>query len=117
MKDMEGKVHSAMDRQCDERSYAAPVDVLMDIGLLDKKELDDWRRGRTPYLEAVCKGNLHKLSAITREMKSYARSKGWKENITEYRQWGSKSRVLRFSKSGDPNIEKTYSTHYCVNKK
>lgn len=117
MKDMEGKVHTAMDRQCENRGYATPVDVLMDIGLLDKKELENWRYGRIPYLEAVCKGNLHKLTAITKEMRSYARSKGWRESKSEYRQWGAKSRVLRFSKSGDPNVERFYSTHYIANMK
>ena len=31
-----GKVHSAMYQQCRKRGYAAPVDVLMDIGVLSK---------------------------------------------------------------------------------
>jgi len=35
---------------------------------------------------------------------------------TAYHQWGNgKNRMLRFSKSGDPNIEKTYSSHYIWN--
>ena len=38
MKDMPSKVHDAMYRQCQSREYAAPVDVLMDIGMLDKAE-------------------------------------------------------------------------------
>ena len=33
-----GAVHSAMYRQCKERGYAAPVDVLMDIGVLPKNQ-------------------------------------------------------------------------------
>lgn len=31
-----GKVHSSMYHQCQKRGYAAPVDVLMDIGVLPK---------------------------------------------------------------------------------
>jgi hypothetical protein len=35
---------------------------------------------------------------------------------TVYRQWGKgKKRILRFSKSGDPNLEKAYSRHYIWN--
>jgi hypothetical protein len=30
------KVHSAMYQQCQERGFAAPVDVLMDLGVLQK---------------------------------------------------------------------------------
>lgn len=43
-----GKVHSAMYHQCQKRGYAAPVDVLMDIGVLPKKKMGDWRFGRIP---------------------------------------------------------------------
>lgn len=38
-KDMVGKVHNAVYQQCQRRGYATPVDVLMDIGVLDKKSM------------------------------------------------------------------------------
>lgn len=56
------KVCSSMYRQCRERGYATPVDVLREIGVLPKKKYEDWRFGRIPYLESVCTVNLHKLS-------------------------------------------------------
>lgn len=59
-----GKVHSAMYHQCQNRGYATPVDVLIDIGVLSKEKHEDWRFGRVSYLEAVCAVNLHKLSFI-----------------------------------------------------
>ena len=51
MKDMQAKVADAMYRQCHSRGFAAPVDVFMDIGVLDKGRYDDWRMGRVPFLE------------------------------------------------------------------
>ena len=112
------KVHNAMDQQCRSRGFVAPVDVFMDIGVLDKKKFEDWRRGRIPYLEAVCSGSLHKLTEIMKVVRKYASQKGLKPSVTDYRQWGAKSRVLRFSKYGNPNVEKSYATHYVdVNKK
>lgn len=36
------KIHSAMYHQCQKRGYAAPVDVLVDIGVLSEKK---WRIG------------------------------------------------------------------------
>ena len=36
-------VYAFMDRQCSERGYAAPVDVLMDIGVLSKQKYEEWR--------------------------------------------------------------------------
>lgn len=116
MKNMTEKVQSAVYRQCQSRGYATPVDVLIDIGVLDKKKHEDWRRGRIPFLEAVCTMNLHKLSEVLKIIRKYAMDNGLKPSETDYRQWGAKSRKLRFSKTGNPAVEKSYSTHYTVNK-
>lgn len=64
-----GKVCSSMYRQCRERGYATPVDVLMEIGVLPKKKYEGWRFGRIPYLESVCTVNLHKLSFVMHQMR------------------------------------------------
>ena len=36
-----GKVHSAVYHQCQQRGYAAPADVLVDIGVLPKQKYED----------------------------------------------------------------------------
>ena len=114
-----GRIHSSMYHQCKDRGYAAPVDVLMDIGVLRKQDYENWRNGRVDYLERVCQCNLHKLSEIMKEVRSYAGKNELKPSETVYKQWGKKGRVikLRFSKSGDPGIEKGYSTHYVDSKR
>ena len=113
------KVHSAMYRQCKERGYAAPVDVLMDIGILSKQKYEEWRFGRVPFLEAVCNANLKKLSTVTHEMRVYAKSHNLKPSFCYYKRWGVKKKgghkdviPLRFSKSGIAEIERQYSTHF-----
>ncbi|MGN0341227.1 MAG: hypothetical protein ACI4DO_00375 [Roseburia sp.] len=120
-KELIGKIHSAMYHQCQHRGYATPVDVLMDIGVLPKKEYEDWRFGRVPYLESVCLVNLRKLSFIMHQMRVYARKSELKPSFCYYKQWGVKKKngqghkpvlPLRFSKSGNPEIEKWYATHF-----
>ena len=115
------KVHSAMYAQCRKRGYAAPVDVLMDLGVLPKQKYEDWRFGRVDYLERVCTVNLHKLSFIMSQIRAYARKQGLKPSFCYYKQWGVKKKngqghkpvvPLRFSKSGNAEIEKNYATHY-----
>ena len=107
------KVNASMSRQITSRGYAAAVDVLMDIGALSKKNYEDWRFGRVPYLERVCTMNLHKLAEVNRQMRTYAKGAGLKPSFCYYKQWGNKEkRLLRFSKSGESNIEKAYATHY-----
>lgn len=120
-KELLEKVYNAMYQQCLRRGYAAPVDVLMDIGVLPKKKYEEWRCGRESYLESVCTINLRKLSFIMRQMRIYAQKTGLKPSFCYYRQWAVKKKTgqghkpvipLRFSKSGDPKIEKWYSTHF-----
>ena len=114
-----GKVYSAVYHQCQQRGYAAPADVLVDIGVLPKQKYEDWRFGKVRYLEAVCTCNLKKLSFIMKQIRSYAKKSSLKPSFCYYKRWGVKKRhghkpviPLRFSKSGNPEIEKAYATHY-----
>ena len=124
-KEIISKVHSSMYHRINKTGVAAPVDVLMDIGILSKKDYESWRFGRIPYLEAVCRANLRKLSFVMRQMRLYAQKNGLKPSETFYKRWGVKKPTgqgkppvihLRFSKSGDPNVEKWYATHFVDSK-
>ena len=57
-KELIGKVHSAVYHQCQRRGYAAPVDVLMEVGVLPKQKYEDWRFG-------LFGTGLHRQSAQT----------------------------------------------------
>ena len=114
-----GTVHSAVYHQCLQRGYAAPADVLVDIGVLPKQKYEDWRFGKVRYLEAACTCNLKKLSFIMKQIRSYAKKSNLKPSFCYYKRWGVKKKhghktviPLRFSKSGNPEIEKAYATHY-----
>lgn len=50
----------------------APVDVLVGMGLLAPEKLEDWRRGRVPYLEKVINCNLTRLSRLLRILRFHA---------------------------------------------
>ena len=86
------KVNSAMYHQCKSRGYAAPVDVLVDIGVLPKQKYEDWRFGRIPFLEAVCNVNLRKLSLVMHQMRVYAQKNSLKPSYCYYKQWGTKKK-------------------------
>jgi hypothetical protein len=108
-----GPVHNSMYQQLKARGYAAPVDVLLDIGVLTKSDYENWRFGKVDYLEQVCKVNLRKLSEIMKIVRVYAQKNDLKASWTFYRQYGSKNKKqLRFSKSGNHSIERSYATHY-----
>jgi hypothetical protein len=111
--DIHNRVKTAMSGLIHKNGVAAPVDVLIELGVLSKEDYENWRFGHVPYLEKVCKINLSKLSTIMREMRAYAKEHNLKESWTAYQKWGKGGSVrLRFSKSGNENVERGYATHF-----
>jgi hypothetical protein len=89
-----------------------PVDVLVEMRLLKREHLEDWRFGRAPYLERVVNCNLSRLSVLLRILRFHADELNLKPSFTVYNRWGKGPKhLLRFSKTGDPNLEKAYATH------
>jgi hypothetical protein len=95
-------------------TVVAPVEVLLQMQRITKQQYEDWRFGRIPYLERVTAGGLGKMYRILRILELQARKLNLTPSRTVYRKWGKggKRIVLRFSKSGDPNVEAAYSRHY-----
>jgi hypothetical protein len=90
-----------------------PVDVLVGMDLLNRKQLEDWRRGRTPYLERVINCNLARLRRVLRILRFHAHDRKLKPSLTVYVRSGSGPKQrLRFTKTGDPRLEEAYATHF-----
>lgn len=56
--------------------------------------------------------SLPEISAAMRVFRSWAESTGLRPSETVYVSRTRDRRQLRFSKSGDPNIERAYRTHW-----
>jgi hypothetical protein len=69
-------------------NVVTPVELLLRLQRITKAQHEDWRRGRIPYLERVCVGNLSKLSVILRLLDCHARAIGLKPSQTVYHKWG-----------------------------
>ena len=113
-----GKVRESVYTRIQKQGYVAPVEVMMDVGVLSKESYENWRFGRVPYLERVCNVNLHKLATLMHEIRSLAVKYGYEPSVTLYKKWGKGTKItLRFSKYGNPRIEEHYSTHYLDRKR
>ena len=108
-KHLEGRAIQAAEAALAHHQYVSAIDVLTGMGLLAPAQLDAWRKGRVDFLERVIQGNLKKISASMKAFRLWARAKGLKPSETGYKRG---SMDLRFSKSGDPGIERSYRTHY-----
>jgi hypothetical protein len=95
------------------KGYVCTIDVLMGLGYLTGKALEDWRFRRVSCIERVCSTNLNRLSFIIKTMRKNADELGLESSLTVYRKYGKGPKhILRFSKSGDKRIEELYATHY-----
>jgi hypothetical protein len=91
----------------------APVDVLIGMDLLKPACLEDWRRGRVPFLERHILGNLTRLTRLLRILRMHAHDLNLVPTVVEYRRWGKGPKQrLRFTKTGDPRIEEAYARHF-----
>ncbi len=93
--------------------FVAPIDVFVHLEQLSRTDLESWRLGRVPYLEKVIRCNLSQASRILRLLRMHAHDLNLRPSQTAYVKWGKGERTpLRFSKTGDPNIEEAYSRHF-----
>ncbi len=113
----EARVVRAVAKILSRSDVVAPVEVLIEMGNLSKKNYDAWRRGRVPYLERVFAGSLPKANRILRVIGFHMHDLNMVPRPTIYHQWGSgRNRILRFSKSGIRRLEEAYSRHYVWNR-
>lgn len=116
--DIDKEVKRLVHQNRYEKGFVCAVDVLMQLDYLSKKNYEDWRFGRVDYLEKVCNANLSKLTLINKLIRKYSSELDLRSSWTEYNQYGKGvKRRLRFSKSGQKNIEDRYATHYIDNKR
>jgi len=86
------------------------VDLFIRMDLLSPESVENWRRGRIPYLERLIRCNLSKASRILRILQMHAHDLDLKPVPTVYKRWTKGPRTLLwFSKTGDRNVEYTYS--------
>ena len=107
------KIVDAFSRILKEKKFVSPLDIFQELFLLEKKHIEDWRFKRVPFLEKVLKCNLHKASRILQISKHHANDLDLKPSKTVYMKFGKGPKIiLRFTKTGDKNIEEAYSTHF-----
>jgi hypothetical protein len=94
------------------RQIVTPIEVLIGIGWLNAADAEAWRRGRVPYLERVATANLAKLSTALRLLRGWADRTRLTPSETVYVAWTRDRHRLRFTKTGDVNIERAYRTHW-----
>jgi hypothetical protein len=107
------RIVKAFSALLESNNYVSPISILCKMELLKENDIQQWRKGTIPYLERVIKCNLSKASRILRIISFHAHDLNMKPSFTVYkRNAKGKSILLKFTKTGDPNLEKAYSKHF-----
>lgn len=107
------RVVRAVEALLQRGDVVAPVEVFVEMGLLDRDALADWRFGRVACLERVIRCNLSAAGRVLRILRMHAHDLNLRPSLTAYHRHGRGPRArLQFSKSGVPAIEEAYSRHF-----
>jgi hypothetical protein len=106
------RVSKAAETSLATQHYVSPLDVLLGIGWLDAGAVKRWRQGQIDYLERVVQANLSRISEAMKLFRSWAARKGLFASETDYVARTAQRQRLRFSRSGNPTIERLYRTHW-----
>ncbi len=63
---LEQRVVRAAEAALAERKFVTSIDVLVGVGWLEPRRVDEWRQGRVDYLERVVIASLGKISTAMR---------------------------------------------------
>lgn len=111
-KKLADRVTRAAEAALAAQKFVSPIDVLLGIGWLDPSGLKRWRQGKVGSLEEIVRSNLPRISEAMRLLRSWAGARGLVPSETVYVAKTPSRKTLRFSRSGDPTIERLYRTHW-----
>jgi hypothetical protein len=107
------RIVKAVESALQSENFVSPIKLFIGLGVLEPPAVEEWRKGRVPYLERVIKCNLAKASRILRIFRFHAHDLHLKPSLTVYRrQVKGRTIPLQFSKSGERNLEEAYSRHF-----
>jgi hypothetical protein len=109
---LEQRAVEAAEAALAKRKFVTSIDVLEGMGWLDPVHVDNWRQGRTDYLERAVRANLSKVSDAMKAFRRWARDRGLRPSETVYLAKTRDRRQLQFSKSRNSEIERAYRTHW-----
>jgi len=90
-----------------------PLEVLVRLELVDPDCVADWRQGRLPYLERGVTTGLARVARVLQLLREHALALGLRPVAGKYQRPGKgPKRRLRFSKRGDEDSERAYTTHF-----
>jgi hypothetical protein len=105
---LESRVVTAADEALRRQKFVSAVDVCSGIGWLPATLLTDWRQGRVDSLEEVLPVQADRVAEVLEYLGRWARARRLTATETEYIAATRDRRQLRFTRGGDPAVEREW---------
>ena len=109
---LEQRVVEAAEDALADQHYVSTIEVFLRLGWLAPSHVRQWQQGRMPDLETVLNVGAPKVSRALRLLQGWAQENGLKATTADYVARTRDRRPLRFSASGDPEVEQVWRTHW-----
>lgn len=109
---LDHRVRQVAEAALSGKQYVSAIDILVGIGWLASSNVEAWRQERIDCLERAVNANLSRISEAMHLFRSWATAKGLVPSEAGYVARQPGRRALRFSKSGEANVERWYRTHW-----
>lgn len=107
------RVVRAVGAILDRSDVVRPLDVFIEMGLLEVDAETEWRVGHLLFLERAIRCNLPVASRILRLLRLHAHDLNLRPSSTVYLAPRCRGRQpLRFSKTHEPALEAAYTRHF-----
>lgn len=109
---LQRRVERAAQDALAEHKFVSPIDVLCGLGWLHQSNVERWRRGHPAVLEDVVFIEPARIATAIGLLEAWARERGLQPSEHPDPAASRTPRELRFSASGDPELEQAYRTHW-----
>lgn len=106
------RVSQAAEAALAAQKYVSAIDVFLEIGWLAPSAAQHWRQGSVDCLENELQTSPERASDAMELLRSWAAEKGLLASETDYLARTPQHQNLRFSVSGDPDVERRYRIHW-----
>jgi hypothetical protein len=106
------RVAEAAERVLSLQAHVSVLEVFLGIGWIDPGTVKRWQWGEIEHLETAIQTRPERVSEAIMLLQSWAAAKGLVASETPYVARRSQRQPLRFSRSGGPEREQAYRTHW-----
>lgn len=109
---LEARVREAAEAALRDRKFVCAVDVVLGLGWVRVRQVEEWQQGRLDCLEAALQASPEKVAGALGALRRFAEANGLTPKHTPYAARSHDRRLLRFGRAGAPEVERAWSTHW-----